>query len=134
MTMMPLKGCQKYGNETLNQWGSTGEILVKYGRIDFWTNESTINRQSQTARLKIKKIISIFYFSSIESKLIDYDYRKEFWVYIRTYITNKVLNPLFPRLRRNMKIDSKFPNNPKIPTINIATPSSQNLALSLILS
>ena len=44
---MPLKGYHKYGYVSLNQAGSKGETLVKYGSIDFWATESTINKQSR---------------------------------------------------------------------------------------
>ena len=53
--IIPLNGCQKYGYVTMNQPGSRRNDpgwLMKYGTIDFWTMESTINRLSLTASLR----------------------------------------------------------------------------------
>ena len=60
VTIIPLKGCQKYGYVVLYQSGSNGEVLVKYGIIDFWTNESTINQESLMANLNKIKISDIY--------------------------------------------------------------------------
>ena len=49
--MIPLKGCQKYGYITLNQVGSNGDTLVKYGMMVFWIRESIINNESVMANL-----------------------------------------------------------------------------------
>ena len=49
---MPLKGCQKYGNESLYHNGSIGDVLKKYGTIDLWTDVSMIRRLSITANLE----------------------------------------------------------------------------------
>ena len=51
VTIIPLRGCQKYGYITLNQSGSNGATLVKYGIIVFWTIESRINKESMIANL-----------------------------------------------------------------------------------
>jgi hypothetical protein len=51
VTIIPLKGCQKYGYITLNQAGSNGDTLVKYGIIVFWIKESVINKESMMANL-----------------------------------------------------------------------------------
>ena len=55
VTIIPLKGCQKYGLEILNQFGSNGAFVVKYGIYDFWIKESMINKLSEKANLKDKK-------------------------------------------------------------------------------
>ena len=57
--MIPLKGCQKYGNESLYHIGFIGDVLKKYGTIDLWTEVSMIRRQSITANLEKKFSISI---------------------------------------------------------------------------
>ena len=46
----------------MNQVGSLGEMFVKYGMIDRCTKESMINKQSQTARLKLMYAINFVYF------------------------------------------------------------------------
>ena len=43
----------------INQLGSVGEMLVKYGIIDRCTIASMTNKQSQIARLNSRKIIQI---------------------------------------------------------------------------
>ena len=43
----------------INQLGSFGEMLVKYGIIDRCTIASMTNKQSQIARLNSRKIIQI---------------------------------------------------------------------------
>lgn len=50
--MIPLKGCQKCGNERLYHNGSMGDVLKKYGTIDLCTDVSMIRRQSTTANLE----------------------------------------------------------------------------------
>ena len=52
VTIIPLKGCQKYGLDILNQSGSNGAFVVKYGINDFWMKESMIKRLSEEANLK----------------------------------------------------------------------------------
>ena len=86
--------------------------------------------ESKNKCIYIETVITFFRFYTFPYFLI----WNEFVFQENTYMTSKVLKPLFPRLRRNMNIDNKFPNSPKIPTTKIATPSSQNFALSLILS
>ena len=51
VTIIPLKGCQKYGYIYLYQAGSNGDTLVKYGIIVFWIIESIINKESTIANL-----------------------------------------------------------------------------------
>ena len=62
VTIIPLNGYQKYGYINMNQVGSLGEMFVKYGMIDRCTKESMINKQSQTARLKLMYAINFVYF------------------------------------------------------------------------
>ena len=77
VTIIPLKGCQKYGLEILNQFGSNGAFVVKYGINDFWIKESMINKLSEKANLKEKRnqIIKGCYWKSFLTSivLIHYD-------------------------------------------------------------
>ena len=51
VTMIPLKGCQKAGNETRNQYGSIPSVLAQFGNMDLVMQESIISRQSVMAKL-----------------------------------------------------------------------------------